>query len=94
MANKMYQFSEYCGRMGSLSGLFIADEAEVAAAIGKLVHFGEVLGKHSDISVTLDVSNFKVLTDDQDFIAKCKQYGIGHQGHCPLSALADQEEDD
>lgn len=47
MAEKLYRYYQYYGRMGSLSGIFAAEEAEVQAAIGKEVDFDEALGKHS-----------------------------------------------
>lgn len=67
---KLYEFNWDCGRMGDLNGLFIADEADVAAIVGKEIYFGEVLGKHSEISGTLDDEDLTVKSDDQDFITK------------------------
>ena len=67
---KLYQFDWHCGRMGDLDGLFIAEESEVNAIIGKNIYFGEVLGKHSEVSGTLDPEDIQVKTDDQEFIAK------------------------
>lgn len=54
MAKKLYNFYWDCGRQGSLEGLFIADEDKIKDSIGKEVYFGEVLGKHSEVSGTLD----------------------------------------
>jgi hypothetical protein len=56
--------------MGDLSGLFIADSAEIEKLIGKEIYFGEVLGKHSEVSGTLDKDDLTVQTDDQEFIKK------------------------
>ena len=50
--NKLYKFHWDCGRMGNLDGVFIAEPKEIEALIGKEIHFGEVLGKHSDIQGT------------------------------------------
>jgi hypothetical protein len=47
----LYRFSVYFGRMGDLSGLFIAFPSDVAALKGKELHLGECLGKHSDVLV-------------------------------------------
>ncbi len=68
--NKLYRFNVSCGRMGSLEGLFVADEVDVAAAIGKRMYFGEVLGKHSDIAFDLEAEHLTVASDDQDFLEK------------------------
>jgi hypothetical protein len=58
---QLYKFYWDCGRMGWLDGLFIADEAEVAAAIGKTVDFGEALGKHSEVYGTLEACDVKLI---------------------------------
>lgn len=55
---KLYQFYIDFGRMGEIEGLFIADEDAVKRSIGKHVHFGEVLGKHSDVSIVLEEDMF------------------------------------
>ena len=65
---KLYSFYWDCGRMGGLDGIFIAEESEVKAIIGKEIYFGEVLGKHSEICGTLDEDDIVVKTDDQAFI--------------------------
>ena len=67
---KLYEFRWNCGRMGYLDGLFIAEETEIEALIGKEIYFGEVLGKHSEVHGTLEEKDLTVKTDDQDFISK------------------------
>lgn len=59
-----------CGRMGDLSGLFICDKQNLKFIEGKEVYFGEVLGKHSEISGTISADDFVIKTEDQDFIQK------------------------
>lgn len=71
---KLYRFYEDCGRMGSLSGVFVREEQDVATLLGKEIWLGEVLGKHSDISVTIDKDSIKELTDDQSFIEKFEEF--------------------
>jgi len=65
---KLYSFFWDCGRMGDVEGLFIALEEEVEKAIGSQVSFGEILGKHSNISGTLSSEDLKVISDEQDKI--------------------------
>jgi hypothetical protein len=89
MAKRLYRFNLYCGRMGSLHGLFTADESEIVDAIGKRVNFGEALGKHSDVSCTLDAGHFEALTDDADFIAKFDQFRCA-SGPNPLRRLREE----
>lgn len=66
----IYSFKWDCGRMGDLTGMFVADSADVKNIIGKRVYFGDVLGKHSDVEGTVKSVDFTLETDDQEFIAK------------------------
>ena len=72
---KLFKFYENCGRMGDLSGIFIAEQEDVDKLLGKEIWLGEVLGKHSGISVTIDADSITALTDDQDFIEKFEEFG-------------------
>ena len=83
---KLYSFDRNFGRMGDLDGLFIAEEAEVKAIIGKEIYFGEVLGKHSEIVVTLEEKDLAVKSEDSAFIETLREV-IGRDtisGHNPL----------
>lgn len=62
----LYSFFFDCGRMGGLEGLFIASPEEVQNAVGRDAHFGEVLGKHSDISGVLNLRDFKLESSEED----------------------------
>jgi hypothetical protein len=89
----VYKFYEDCGRMGSLYGVFIATDEEIAASIGRRVRFGEVLGKHSNIVVDLTADNFTLATDDEEFVRLFGELGL-RTGHDPLGVLADQDADE
>ena len=92
---KLYSFFWDCCRMGDVEGLFIAEESEVDAAIGSQVYFGEILGKHSDISGTLSSVDLKVISDDQDKIDWLLDIiGPTVSGYNPLEYLADEAEDE
>lgn len=84
---KLFKFYLDCGRMGELEGIFAATEEEIDKAVGETVNFGEVLGKHSDISFRLEKDHFELLTGDQDFIKKATEYKLIPSGHNPLSYL-------
>ncbi len=90
---QLYSFCWDCGRSGSISGLFVAQEDEVIDAISQYVHFGEVLGKHSSISGYLEAIDFEVVTADQDFIDKAIEYGVTPRGFNPLEYLDDEDAD-
>lgn len=86
---KLYKFYWNCGRMGSVDGLFVADETEVQDTIGKHIYFGEILGKHSDIHGEISAEDLTVKSEDQDFIVKLVEV-IGKtniSGHNPLDYL-------
>ena len=64
----LYRFYEDCGRMGSLDGIFVAEESDVDALIGQNLYFGEVLGKHSDIDVDFTKDSFEKMDVSQSAI--------------------------
>lgn len=87
MGKKLYRFNYDGGRMGSLSGLFVADEeTEIRPAIGKRAHFGEVLGKHSEVYFDLKQKHMAALTDDSAFVSKFEEYGC-ESGFNPLGYI-------
>lgn len=69
---KLYFFHWDCGRDGDLYGLFIADDNAVKELIGQEIHFGEVLGKHSEIGGTLAEKDVTVKSDDPGFIERLR----------------------
>lgn len=89
---KLYRFKSYHGRMGSLTGLFVADDdIEVKPALGKRAYFGEVLGKHSEIWIdALAEEHFEALTDDAGFVEKFEAFGCA-SGFNPLAYITCRE---
>ncbi len=66
----LYEFYLDCGRLGDITGMFVATDIAVAEAIGKTIGLGEALGKHSNITFTLESGHLTVKSDDADFISK------------------------
>jgi hypothetical protein len=64
MAIKVYKYYEDFRRMGNLTGLFLADEDDVAAAQDQEVYLGEVLGKHSEVIGTIDSRTVVLASED------------------------------
>lgn len=88
----LYKFHWSCGRDGDVDGLFIAAESDIAAALGQPVHFGEILGKHSDIYGVLEMSDLKVVTSSPEVIAILrKEVSNTVSGYNPLSYLRGNE---
>jgi hypothetical protein len=95
MMKKIYAFHWDCGRMGDLDGIFVAESVDVDALIGKNIYFGEVLGKHSEISGPLEASDLTVRSDDPDFVARFVEV-MGHgtiTGFNPLDYYDPEEEE-
>lgn len=86
---KLFKFHADCGRMGELDGLFLAYQAEVDNAIGKTVSFGEVLGKHSDISVNIECGLIDLISDDPHTISTLSELFPNDNicGHNPLDYI-------
>ena len=89
----LYHFLWDCGKMGVISGMFIATSKEVKNLIGKELHFGDVLGKHSDISgvvekkdiVQINIPKFCLLELELEFEKTICGYN-------PFDALASRDE--
>jgi hypothetical protein len=58
--------------------LFIAEENDVKQLIGKTIYFAEPL---------LEDSNITLITDDQEFIEKAKQYNLVPSGCNPFDYI-------
>jgi hypothetical protein len=94
MAKKgIYKFYWNCGRMGDLSSVFVAAADAVAAAIGKEVYFGEVLGKHSEVGGTLAAEDITLASDDPSAVSVVESLKLS-VGLNPLSYLSDSDEED
>lgn len=87
---KVYEFYWNCGGMGSVEGVFIADEEEVSSNIGKEVYFGEILGKHSEVYGTLGEEDLTVKTDNQEAVKVIEDiFGITISGYNPMDYIED-----
>jgi len=70
----IYTYYKDFGRRGELEGLFIADHEDLIKLEGKMIYFGEVLGKHSEVIVEFSYDeNIDVRTQDQEFIKKFRE---------------------
>lgn len=91
----LYVFDADCGRMGNLYGMFIAEKGDVAEMIdsGVEIRFGEVLGKHSNISGEMTYEHITMISDDQEFVKQCEQLHV-EVGFDPVSIWREQKEED
>lgn len=83
---KLYVFFKDFGRMGEIEGLFIADDSQIDRIMGEEIYFGEALGKHSEVVVTMTEETLTVKTDDQEFIEKLEELmGTDISGYNPFN---------
>ena len=89
----VYKLHKYCGRLGDLEGLFIANKQEVQDLIdsGKTVYFGEVLGKHSDVAVSIQEKDISLVTADDKVIEVIRKFDL-ENGFNPFDYIEDDEE--
>lgn len=85
----VYKFFWDCGRGGDLNGVFVAEKREIDRLMGQEIYFGEVLGKHSEVSGSIDDCDITLITTDQK-VVKIFQKDIGTVGHNPLDYLCEE----
>lgn len=89
---KLYKMTWDAGRMGCLTGVFLAEPEKVAATIGKEIYFGEVLGKHSEICGPLGADEVKALDVPDDFVKEFAKHFPKGFGYNPLEYIASERE--
>lgn len=82
----LYKFRLDCGRMGYIESVFVEDDEIIKASLGKEIHFGEILGKHSEIFCNLSDSHLTVLSQDSN-VCDIIETHVGATGHCPMDYL-------
>lgn len=76
---------------GDIEGLFISTKEELEASYGETCKFGEVLGKHSEVSDELSKDSYKILTDKPEEIEMFQRViGIDF-GYNPLDFIPKKE---
>ncbi|MBF0208476.1 MAG: hypothetical protein HQK53_16485 [Oligoflexia bacterium] len=91
---RLWKYHADCGRGGDVHGLFVATQEELGNIIGLECHFGEILGKHSEVSVDLYDDDFKMLDVDTETIKKLIK-AVGNDticGYNPLDYMKNDEE--
>ena len=83
---KIYRFRMDCGRMGSLDGVFTAEVERIEAVMGTEVYLGEVLGKHSEVFVTLSDENIVEVECSPEFVEEFRKV-VGGVGINPLDYI-------
>lgn len=89
----LYKFYSYFGRMGSLEGVFVSKDTDIENLIGKNIYFGECLGKHSDVYLTIEDKHLTKLSDNTEVI-KIFEESIGTVGYNPFDYLDESQDED
>jgi len=87
----IYRFKCDCGRMGELSGIFVADSDDVKTLIGTYVYFGEVLGKHSEVEGEIEEDEIELVTDNESCVEMFEFFNLS-TGYNPFEYLNDDKE--
>jgi hypothetical protein len=66
----LWKFFWDCGRQGEVEGIFVATESEVKEVIGMDVYFGEILGKHSEVTGTIEEKEITKIDLDSETVTK------------------------
>lgn len=92
---KLYEYSEYFGRMGTLSGRMILTDGQHAKLLGKSAWASEYLGKNSEVEVHFTTETVRLITDNQEFLETAKKLGIRlDSGFRIAEIIWEQEEED
>lgn len=90
---KIYKFEADFGRMGDLKGIFVSTDEELQKLYGNRIYFGEVLGKHSEVFLTLDPKHITEVTDDVKFIELFEKYDLSN-GYNPIDYYENEDDED
>jgi hypothetical protein len=80
----IYKYYVNCGRMGSLEGLFVEEKEDIAKRIDCLIHFGECLGKHSNVNLPFEERHLTIVSEDARDIEVLERLGITSVGTNPM----------
>lgn len=89
----IYKYYQDFGRMGYLSGVFVATADEIEDIIGKEIYFGEVLGKHSEVASTMKEEYFTLVTTNEEFVKMFEDYDLS-TGTNPFDDYNEEDYDD
>ena len=78
-----------CGRMGRIIGAFICDNEEFNRLVGSSYSFYDVLGKHSEISGTFDLTDFALTECSEDVLNTLVELEIFPIGLYPFDFIID-----
>lgn len=80
---------------GFIEGIFVADKRHIEYMVEHelYVHFGEILGKHSDVSICVCDNDIEMLSDEPKVLEFFEKYNFS-SGYNPLFETFDPHETD
>lgn len=98
MKKGIYRLKFDCGRSGELNGIFVDTDVRVQKAIecGVHVYFGEVLGKHSEVTGPIEENDIQLITENENAVSVFEEHNL-QTGFNPFNHSHigfEQEEDD
>jgi len=93
MTTGIYRFSVDYGRGYGVEGTFAAKAEDVKRIKGKRIYFGEICGKHSEVTATPNDDNLVLLTDEPSVVEAFIKHGFA-SGHNPVSYYEAREDED
>lgn len=88
----------WCCDYGEIDSIFCADKEEVEKLIGKMVNFGEALGKHSEVYGKVNEEDIELIVDENDLEFYNKLYeamnSIMWVGRNPLQYVCEDESEE
>lgn len=91
----VYKLHFDCGRMGELTGLFIAEKESVDKLIesGEEIYFGEVLGKHSEVCGPIEENDVTLISTEENVIKIIEEHGL-ENGFNPFDYIREEDNED
>lgn len=74
----LYKFHFDAGRMGTLYGMFVAEKEKVEELMKskRVIYFGEVLGKHSEIMGPIEDADITFVSSDEKVLAVVEHFDL------------------
>lgn len=83
---KIFRYDIDYGRGFCVEGMFVGTDKEIEQICKQTVHFGEICGKHSEMSVDFEPGDFSVVPATEEIISWFVE-NVGLTGHNPLNYL-------
>ena len=95
MEKLLVKYHEDFGRMGNLDGLFICTKTQLESIKNLDIYFGEVLGKHSEVTTNDAYYYCEIVSEDQDLIHDLLTVFVSNNisGYNPLDYVEDESEE-